>query len=86
MPSKRTVFQQVVTKSASHETRRKAVRELGQLGAAEQLTTLTETNGIDGPLRRLAVSELKKLSATEALETISESRTVDPAISEQAQL
>jgi hypothetical protein len=85
MPSKRTLFQRVVTKSASHETRREAVRELGRIGAVEQLTTLTQTNGIDGPLRRAAVSELEELGATEALETISESRAVDPAIKEHAQ-
>ena len=85
MPSKRTLFQQSVAKSASHETRREAVRELGRIGAVEQLRTLTEANGIAGPLRRAAVRELKELGATEALETISESRTVDPAIREQAQ-
>jgi hypothetical protein len=55
------------------------------MGAIEQLTTLTQTNGIDGPLRRAAVSELEELGATEALKTISESRAVDPAIREQAQ-
>ncbi|RJX47921.1 hypothetical protein [Halonotius pteroides] len=85
MPSKRTQFQQVVEKSASHEARQEAVRELGRMGAIEQLRTLTQTNGIDGPLRRAAVSELEELGATEALETIAESRAVDPAIREQAQ-
>ena len=86
MPRKRTLFQQVVEKSASRETRREAVRELGRIGAVEQLRTLTQANGIDGPLRRAAVSELEELGATEALEMISESRAVDPAIREQAQL
>jgi HEAT repeat protein len=85
MPSKRSLFQQVVQKSVSRETRREAVRELGQIGAVEQLRTLTQTNGINGSLRRAAVTELKELGATEALETISESRAVDPAIREQAQ-
>lgn len=85
MPSKRTLFQQVVEKSASHEARQEAVRELGRMGAIEQLRTITQTNGIDGPLRRAAVSELEELGATEALETIAESRAVDPAIREQAQ-
>jgi HEAT repeat protein len=86
MPSKQALFQQSVAKSASHETRREAVRELGQIGAIDQLRTLSQANGITGPLRRAAVSELKGLGATEALETISESRAVDPAIREQAQL
>lgn len=85
MPSERTLFQQVMQKSASRAARQEAVRELGQMGAIEQLRTLTQTNGIDGSLRRAAVSELKKLGATEALETISESRVVDPTIREQAQ-
>jgi hypothetical protein len=86
MPSKRTLFQQSVAKSASRETRREAVRELGRIGAVEQLNTLAQTNGIAGSFRRAAVTELKELGATEALETISESRAVDPAIREQAQL
>ena len=86
MPSKRTLFQQAVAKSASRETRREAVRELGRIGAVDQLSTLTQTNGIAGPLRRMAVRELKELGATEALETIYKSRAVDSAIREQAQL
>lgn len=86
MPSKRTLFQQVVEKSASRETRREAVRELGRIGAVDQLSTLAQTNGIAGSLRRAAVRELEELGATEALETIVESRAVDPAIREQAQL
>jgi len=86
MPSERTLFQQVVEKSASRGTRRDAVRESGRIGAVEHLRTLTQANGIDGPLRRAAVSEFEELGATEALETISESRVVDPATREQAQL
>jgi hypothetical protein len=86
MPSKRTLFQQVVEKSTPRETRREAVRELGRMGAVDRLSTLTQTNGIAGSLRRAAVSELEELGATEALETVSESRAVDPAIREQAQL
>jgi HEAT repeat protein len=85
VPSERTLFQQVVAKAAPPATRQEAVRELGQMGAVEQLGTLAQTNGIDGPFRRTAVSELKELGAKEALETISESRLVDPAIREQAQ-
>ena len=85
MSSKRTLFQQVVKTSPSRATRQEAVRELGRIGAVEQLSTLTRANGIDGPLRRAAVTELKELGATEALEAISESRAVDPAIREQAQ-
>jgi len=85
MPSERTLFQQAVAKSASRETRREAVCKLGRICAVDQLSTLTQTNGIAGPLRRTAVRELKELGATEALETISESRAVDPAIREQAQ-
>jgi hypothetical protein len=86
MPSKRSLFQQSVAKSASRETRREAVSELRRIGAVDQLSTLTQTNGIAGPIRRAAVKKLKELGATEALETISESRAVDPAIREQAQL
>jgi len=85
MPSKRILFQQVVKKSPPREARREAVRGLGRMGAVEQLRTLTQTNGIDGPFRRAAVRELRELGATAALETISESRAVDPAIREQAQ-
>ena len=84
MPSERTLFQQVVAKSASLETRREAIDELGRLGAVEQLRTLTETNGIDGVLRRDAVSELKTLRATDALEAIAGDRAVDSAIREHA--
>ncbi|OYR69974.1 hypothetical protein DJ78_10050 [Halorubrum ezzemoulense] len=85
MRGKRTLFQQSVAKSASDETRREAVRDLGQIGAVDQLSTLAQANGIAGSLRRVAVGELKQLGATEALKTISESRAVDPAIREQAQ-
>jgi hypothetical protein len=85
MPDERSLFRRAATKAAPRETRREAVRELGRMGAVEQLSTLTKTNGIAGPIRRAAVTELKGLGATEALETISESRAVDPAIREQAQ-
>lgn len=86
MPTERTLFQQVATKSAPRETRREAVRELGRLGAVEQLRTLTRTNGILGVLRRDAVSELRALGATDTLETIATDRAVDPPIREQARL
>lgn len=85
MPDERSLFRQAVTKAAPRETRREAVRELGRIGAVDQLSTLAQANGIAGSLRRATVRELKQLGATEALETISESRAVDPAIREQAQ-
>ncbi|RJT07850.1 hypothetical protein [Halococcus sp. IIIV-5B] len=84
MSSERSLFQQVVAKSASREIRHEAIHELGQLDAVSQLATITRTNGIHGSLRREAVSELRGIGATAALESIAADRTVDTAIRKQA--